>query len=214
MTRRTTRTRGRAGGDAPVLLQRTLVVERATAMNLKLLMFWDAVSMSHLLERALAEHGFKADKGLVTFPPTVAPLRFGGRATVVTAIDVKKGLAVGQVVAVRDLERQLKAQDDPRLQEQLVDRILSEAHAELEHEAVGILMREVSAILSPRPGSPLEMAFRAANRAALATLAENRTTKKPETPKAARAAVVEKALAAPFPIYRGAADKKSYTRED
>lgn len=208
------RFRGRAaGGEQPELLQRTLVVERATAMNLKLLMFWDAVSMSHLLERALTDQGFQVDKGMVMLPPVVEPLRFGGRATVATAIDTKKGLAVGQVVAVRDLERQIRAFEDPREREQLVERILGEAHGELEHEAVGILMREVSAILSPRPGSPLEKAFRAANQAALASLASKSSRIAP--PVVTKTTAVEKALKTQFPLYRGpAGKKKSYTRED
>lgn len=187
-----------------MLLQRTIVVERATAMELKF-PFWNEIQMGGMLKDALVEQGFTVDDGVVAFPPTVEPLRRGGRATVATAIDTEKGLVLGQVVASRDFSREIRDDADSYVQ----DRILNEAHQECEHEAVGALMNEVHARLSPAPGTPLEKAYRAANQAALAKITAR--GKKAAAPKKK---VVEEALRASFPIYRGPADKKGYTRED
>lgn len=199
--RRPARTRrGRSTGQ---LVQRTLVVERSTAMAIKPLVFWDAVSSTApLFAEALTRHGFAVRKGLVEFGPDVASLRFGGKATVVTAIDVKKGLAIGHVVATRNLEREVGG--DPGERPRVVERILAEAHAELEDQAVRILSSAVSALLSPRPGSPLERAYRETSQAALAELAtRTRKVEAAEAVKAAKVVEVGKALDAPFPIYRG-----------
>lgn len=186
-----------------MLLQRTLVVERATAMDLKF-PFWNEIQMGGMLKDALVEQGFTVDGGLVTFPPTVESLRRGGRATVATAIDTEKGLVLGQLVASRDFSSEIRDDADSYVQE----RILREAHQECEHEAVGALMDEVHARLSPAPGSPLEKAYRAANQAALAKITAR--AKKTAAPKKE---VVEEALRASFPIYRGPAGEKGYERD-